>query len=187
MDRKKVKSLVRENYAAIGLKPPEEVIFCEGLVHGAVVAALLDAGLTETALEKTAEEAWRAYTGNRVPRGTNHYLGVGLESMKTLDELEWTCLVLKGVFEREGETQETRELKRPVVAGRDLFREIATWFPFARAAVIVEKPTRWELDEAGLPHSESGPAIAWRDGLEMFYIHGECLPEEEWLARVQRP
>lgn len=55
-------------------------------------------------------------------------------------------------------------------------RESGPWWPFERAAVLTERPAALHLDGNGRPHCADGPAIAYRDGWELYAWHGEFLP-----------
>jgi hypothetical protein len=47
---------------------------------------------------------------------------------------------------------------------------------YAQFAMVCDRPEVIALDERGRKHCESGPAIKWRDGYEMFYWHGVRVP-----------
>lgn len=52
------------------------------------------------------------------------------------------------------------------------------WAPFDYAAIIVERPTILAIDlTTGNLHSETGPAIAFRDGVSLYYLNGVAVPE----------
>jgi hypothetical protein len=62
-------------------------------------------------------------------------------------------------------------------------RESGAWYLISLAdrMIISEAPVLTRLDDQGRLHSETGPAIAWRDCYAQFYWHGQCVPGE-WIV-----
>ncbi|MDQ7909759.1 hypothetical protein RB614_35085 [Phytohabitans sp. ZYX-F-186] len=80
----------------------------------------------------------------------------------------------------------------PVIAAA---RSCWTWWPSARHCTMVERPVRlvvdWPAPHRPRPHCADGPAIAWRDGWDLYAWRGVLVPRgvidgawtaEEWLA-----
>lgn len=59
-------------------------------------------------------------------------------------------------------------------------RSCGTWWPTARFCTMVERPVRLRVDwpTAGRPrpHSPDGPALAWRDGWQLYAWRGLLVP-----------
>lgn len=52
------------------------------------------------------------------------------------------------------------------------------WWPFEKVVVVSEKPSEIHLDETGNLHRDGGPAIAYRDGWSLWFLHGVSVPRE---------
>lgn len=69
-----------------------------------------------------------------------------------------------------------------------LLRGVFTAWVFRDAVLLCERPTRVELDPQGRPHSETGPAMRWSDGFELYAWHGTRVPrsliDNPWPARA---
>lgn len=53
------------------------------------------------------------------------------------------------------------------------------WF-FDEAVVFTERPTTLKLDNEGRLHCQNGPAVAYKDGLEVYSFRGTVVPKE-WI------
>ncbi len=66
----------------------------------------------------------------------------------------------------------------------DLWRDIAQsccwWWCFQNYVIISERPTVCKLDDREVLHCESGPALAFADGLTLHAWHGQRIPAE-WI------
>ncbi|HYE14844.1 MAG TPA: hypothetical protein VD968_10425 [Pyrinomonadaceae bacterium] len=60
----------------------------------------------------------------------------------------------------------------------ELSREAGWWWPMRRIAILTERPTAVGCDESGRLHSGTGPALAYRDGLEFYAWRGTEVPPE---------
>jgi len=61
-------------------------------------------------------------------------------------------------------------------------RECGFWWPYERGVIIADRPELIALDDAGLPHSEEGMAIRYRDGWGVYAWHGVPVPKAIALA-----
>ena len=52
------------------------------------------------------------------------------------------------------------------------------WWPHKRFVMVSDRPMRINLDDRGRLHSESGPAIVWRDGWGVYSWHGVRVARE---------
>jgi len=52
------------------------------------------------------------------------------------------------------------------------------WWAFANAAVLCDRPREARRDSEGRLHSDIGPAVSSRNGLELFAWHGSWIPPE---------
>lgn len=60
-------------------------------------------------------------------------------------------------------------------------RSSGWWWPSDQFVIACDRPEFIKLDEEGQLHSESGPAIQWRDGWSISYWHGTEIPGE-WVT-----
>ncbi len=67
-------------------------------------------------------------------------------------------------------------------------RSCGWWLPFDRAVILSERYCVLHLDEQGDPHCETGPAIVWPDGRQLFYWHGVWLGngDEDLIVAPER-
>jgi hypothetical protein len=59
--------------------------------------------------------------------------------------------------------------------------EFGPRFVHSRFTIVSELPEFILRDTRGLPHSEHGPYVRWRDGRELYYWHGTKVPRE-WIT-----
>jgi hypothetical protein len=52
------------------------------------------------------------------------------------------------------------------------------WWAFANAAVLCDRPREAHRDSEGRLHNDKGPAVTFRDGVELFAWHGSWIPAE---------
>jgi hypothetical protein len=64
------------------------------------------------------------------------------------------------------------ELAERCDAWVQLSQSLGHWWGFGRIAILSERMSVCEVDDEGRLHSEHGPAIAYRDGTELWAIHG---------------
>jgi len=55
--------------------------------------------------------------------------------------------------------------------------QVAWWWAYGGFAVVCERPEVLEFDGASRLHSDSGPAVRWRDGWGVHVWHGTWVPE----------
>lgn len=60
----------------------------------------------------------------------------------------------------------------------EVARHAGWWWPYERAVVLCERPTRLERDEAGRLHSADGPALVFPDGFALHAWGGMPIPED---------
>jgi len=56
----------------------------------------------------------------------------------------------------------------------------AQWSPFEKICICSDRPTALTVDQDGRLHNETGPAIAYGDGFQLYYWHGTNVPRE-WI------
>ena len=59
-------------------------------------------------------------------------------------------------------------------------RSCGWWYPFDQFCIITDRPSVISLDENGGLHSESGPALSYRDGIKYHSWHGTMVPPH-WI------
>jgi Domain of unknown function (DUF6745) len=55
------------------------------------------------------------------------------------------------------------------------------WWPFANAAILCDRPRDAHRDSERRLHRENGPAVTFRNGVELFAWHGSWVPAEAIL------
>jgi hypothetical protein len=75
------------------------------------------------------------------------------------------------------------EYSPPVADGLDIMDQIGRscmwWYPRDGMIVACDRPALLQMDEASRLHSDTGPAIAFRDGWKLYFVHGVRVPE--WI------
>jgi hypothetical protein len=162
-DRKKAEEGLKLAYKTAKLKPPKEIIWCDSPLSGML-----------------AVTAYFYAKENNLDRRKL--------TMKDLDEviklhIVYFCcfgqhsaswLSFYDFFEKEcGLVEETKPLR-----GLKMIAESAGWWwCYKDVAFICERHTICSLDDQRLIHSDKGPAIAFKDGFQIFAIHGVMVPE----------
>jgi hypothetical protein len=59
-------------------------------------------------------------------------------------------------------------------------RSAGWWWPLQDVAVVCERPSVRALDAQGRLHSETGPALGYRDGFSAYFWHGRLVPR--WVV-----
>ena len=52
------------------------------------------------------------------------------------------------------------------------------WWAYAKAAILCDRPLILRRDSQGRLHNENGPAVVFRNGVELYTWHGSWVPEE---------
>jgi len=63
-------------------------------------------------------------------------------------------------------------------------RHAGPWWAFANAVVLCERPAEIHTNEQQLLHRADGPAIAYRDGWEVFAWEGKAIPAQ-WILHPE--
>lgn len=64
------------------------------------------------------------------------------------------------------------ERERAIALHLELAKSAGQWWALDDLAIVTERPLVIRRDDRGRPHSASGPAIAWADGVEFYAWHG---------------
>jgi hypothetical protein len=62
----------------------------------------------------------------------------------------------------------------------DLAQHCGWWIPFEDFALVQDKPNVLRFDEHDQLHSDTGPAISYRNGFKIYVWHGVIIPEA-WI------
>lgn len=65
-------------------------------------------------------------------------------------------------------------------------RSCGWWWPSDKFVIACDRPKLIKRDEEGQLHSETGPAIEWRDDWSISFWHGTSIPAE-WLTQPIDP
>ena len=52
--------------------------------------------------------------------------------------------------------------------------------------IVSDFPEKIEVDEQNRSHNEHGPSHRWRDGFEIYHLHGVKFPKELYLKVISR-
>ena len=66
---------------------------------------------------------------------------------------------------------------QPVKPLAELCAHCGWWWPFDELCIFSERPKVLSLNQRGLLHNETGPAIQFRDNFSVYALNGVCLPE----------
>jgi hypothetical protein len=58
-----------------------------------------------------------------------------------------------------------------------LARDVDAFWAYTNVAVILAPPPEVHVDQSGLFHSTTGAAVRWRDGCELFAVHGGLIAD----------
>jgi hypothetical protein len=126
---------------------------------------------------------------NAVGRPTEAETGVPVSGRGQFDADTPVLAALRDVFGEELDEPHSRRLE----ALLDIVRSCGPWWALGRAVVAVERPSELHWDSSGRPHSDSGPAIVYRDGFAVWAWHGVTVdedvvlrPEEITVAAIDR-
>ncbi|WP_405453580.1 hypothetical protein OG350_35185 [Streptomyces achromogenes] len=193
-DRRRAEAGVRAAYRAVGLPGPERVVWagspCEGV---ALMRSLPDKGPSVREAVRSAPWAarrrllheelgaagwaahWaatggRLWSGNqalvdRIGAGVLEELGEGPEiRLALLDAVlgQHDAPWLAAFAGREG----------PLAGLAEVCRSAGWWWPFAKVAVVCERPSALYRDEAGRLDRGDGPALAFPDGFALYAWRG---------------
>lgn len=60
----------------------------------------------------------------------------------------------------------------------EVAKECGWWWPYNDRVLVSERPTEIHRNEEGRLHNENGPAIAYEDGFQLFFVHGVRVTED---------
>ena len=63
-------------------------------------------------------------------------------------------------------------------------RSAGAWWPFARTAILSDRPTELHMNEQGQLHRADGPAAVYRDGWRAYAWAGKSMPER-WILEPE--
>lgn len=126
----------------------------------------------------------------RIRDAVKHVLGIdkvksdgtarNMNSVLTLDEVgQFSVSLWRYVFAHERLDVPTDEpTSKRLDAMGSLMRACSFWWNHDKLALVSERPTKIEVDDAGRLHSLTGPALTYSDDFERYVIHGvEVEPE----------
>jgi hypothetical protein len=116
---------------------------------------------------------------NLFERCIEHYWNEGMARGNFISEEAFYREAIRKVFgmpQANVEEQEAWE-EACLAAGPCLYSE--------DFCIVSDRPGQYLLDEHGRPHSETGPAIRWRDGTHAYFWHGADILPESWRLLSQ--
>ena len=75
-------------------------------------------------------------------------------------------------FMKEKRSQKQQELLTSMI---ELARVCHNIWLFDKAAIVLNRPMEVHLDTEFRYHNEDGPAVVYRDGIELYLVHGEII------------
>lgn len=66
----------------------------------------------------------------------------------------------------------------PILGHIELAKHCGRWSPYSENIIFQDRPTVIEFDNEKRLHCDTGPALAYGDGTEVFIIHGVNVPRE---------
>lgn len=109
----------------------------------------------------------------------------GLSSVDGNFDAYWVCLYKYVETLREG-IYDPENLEQLNVWD-NLVKSMGPCWPFENYCLMTERPIRAERDDEDNPHSEDGPAIAYRDGNKIYMWHGITLPDPLGEVIIEHP
>jgi len=147
-------------------------------------AAMLLGDQYEALVKVVGEELAAAGVQGALVKGLALVLDTGdsaVNAMRAMNTPAWEpLLALLGIYASESPPGSALSIgpdrKRQIEDRIELARSGCAWWAFEDLAIIAEPPTRLRLDDAGLLHGETGPAIEYADGLAAWAWHGVAVP-----------
>lgn len=141
-DRSKVEAAIRSIYKRDGIKMVPEIIWADGLEEARTILARAGALDSKTNLWGAMDIPCYA----RYEFAKDHLYG--------------------GIATDAQEIEDNEELDDVMALSSVWF-----WWPF-EDCLVLDKPRTLRFDEAGELHCDNGPAIEFRNGEQLFFIHG---------------
>ncbi len=69
------------------------------------------------------------------------------------------------------------EIIKPLNGLIELAKCCGWWAPYEEVAILQHRHTEVHLDDRGLLHNDTGPAVLYRDGFSVYSIHGVRVPK----------
>jgi hypothetical protein len=147
---------------------PREEREGDGIVDRAAIVAVLSetvANLIGARLDRADEVGYGAVLQRMQPGQFDIELPAAAALFEVFDEAPWWKDAARG--------HRAAALARRL----ELVRSSGPWWARPNVAIMSERPSRMSFDRAGRVHSGSGPAIAYRDGFEVWAWHGVAVPD----------
>jgi hypothetical protein len=73
--------------------------------------------------------------------------------------------------------------RRLLATFKDLYRHVGSWWCFEHYLLLADRPLEFHVrksarDDEFVAHRESGPAVRYSDGVELWYLNGVPIPRE---------
>ena len=167
-DRPNAETAIRMMYTGAGLRKPK-IVWADSPLSGALAVHALK---NKASVRASVRDSVGASVGASVRASVRHSVG-------GQHEAGW--LAFYRYFRDEcGLVDETRAL-----GGLWLLSKSCGWiYPYGETCIATERPTTCTVDNNGLIHSETGPAIAYPDGFQVHAWHGVRVPPK-WINSPQ--
>lgn len=175
-DRTEAEAGVVDAYRAAGLEPPGVFVWLDSPLAGAIGAAMLDQvrGQVWDQVRGQVRDQVRGQVGGQVRGQVWDQVS---RAVYGCHDAAW--LAFYDTFARFGiDTSRLNGLKR--VAG-----SAGWWWPFTDAVILTDRPEHLSWDAQQRLHNDTGPAVRYRDGFEVWSWHGTRVPE--WVITDPTP
>jgi len=155
-DRPNAEKAIRMMYADAGLAEPR-IIWADSPLSGALIVHALRDGKLASVRESVRDSVWDSVGGQH--------------------DVSW--LAFYDYFRAECDLADQTK----ALGGLWLLAQSCGWiYPYDKVCVATERPTICAVNERGLIHRETGPAILYPDGFAVYAWHGVQLPAD-WIEQ----
>ena len=169
IDRDAAKAAVVKMYDCAGLPAPKVFIFLDSPLQGAMAAAALTGGMFEEQVRDQVRDQVRAQVWAQVGE---QVWGQVWAAVYGAHDAAW--LGFYDFFHRHF------DLAGKASGLMEVAKNCGWVWPFARCAIITDRPTTIVFDDEKRLHCATGPAIGYRDGFTVHAWHGVRIPAD-WL------
>ena len=169
-NRSKIIKCLKRFYALYGMEFPKKIIKLNDPFDERLLGIY----------EKQARQAWQAWQAGQAGQAWQaEYYSIDY----------WECWL---VFSYEfSQTNKTNEHDEKFIKGQFILLEakeagLGTFVDDENGTLYLIPCSVARLDERNRFHSETYPAIAWKGGFEVYYLHGVYLEKEMWEKIVNK-
>ena len=194
---------LNRSYTIVGLNPPKKIIWTTSPLAGVILVSIFsDQKLieefcsSENILKKPVWNSVRNSVGNSVWNSVRNSVrnsvlnsvgnSVGNSVRNSVRNSVWNAIFgqqdayFLAFYEYFREVLDLTKQTDMMVPLMDLAKHSNWVFPYENIAIMSEKPIICSLNKDKVIHSETGPAIAYSDGFEIYAVNGKVITKEEF-------